>query len=126
MLRRPSSSSLDSTSQAASAARNTFSSAMAVFQTAINEASLAGKRAEVEFWENKCSPDSQLEKLALVVNQVWQDRRSSFKVSTIVYNNQGQPQLGSWEYSSYQDRKLCYQDDSHSIETTPEAAFPEG
>ena len=90
----------DSTSQAASATRNAFSLATAVFQAAINEASLAGKKAEVQFWEDKCNPDSQLEKLAAVVNQVWQDRCSSFRVPTIVYNEQGQPTLGNWVYSS--------------------------
>ena len=88
------------TSDVAIAARQAFSAATATYQEAINAASLAGKKAEVQFWEDKCDPAFLLEKLAEVVASVWNDRRQGFLIPTVVYDDAGKAKLGEWEVSS--------------------------
>src|SRR5271169_900274 len=89
----------DSDLDAAIAARHAFTAATATFQEAINAASLAGKVAEVDFWMDKCSTPDLLEELAKVIAKVWNDRRLSFQIPTITYNEAGKPQLGDWVVS---------------------------
>ena len=89
----------ESGSDAASAARNAFSAATATYQEAINAASLAGKKAELDFWTDKCGIPELLEKLSDVIAQVWNDNRNRFKIPTITYGLEGKPSLGAWEVS---------------------------
>ena len=90
----------DSNSDAATSARNAFTAATATFQEAINAASLAGKKAELKFWRDKCSLPLLLEKLSDVIASVWNDREHSFRIPTIVYNAAGKATIGNWEVSS--------------------------
>ena len=84
------------TSNAASAARNAFSTATATFQEAINAASLAGKKAEVAFWEEMCDLPILLEKLSDIIAIVWNDREKSFRVPKIIYDAAGKADIGEW------------------------------
>ena len=54
----------ESNDEAASAARNAFLAATATYQEAINAASLAGKKAELAFWVDRCSLSTLLAKLS--------------------------------------------------------------
>ena len=67
----------DSNSDAASVACEAFSVATATFQEAINATSLAGKKAELRFWEEKLELSNLVEKLADIIATVWNDRRTS-------------------------------------------------
>jgi hypothetical protein len=89
----------ESNSEMASATRNAFAAATASFQEAVNKASLAGKGHEIDFWVEKCGAPELLEKLADLINLVWDSRRSHFKIPTINYDNQGKPTLGDWVIS---------------------------
>ena len=90
----------DSGSAASKVAKDAFSTATATFQEAVNVASLAGKKAELEFWEDKCDTHILLEKLSDIVASVWNDNKDRFKVPTVNYDDQGNAQLGEWEISS--------------------------
>ena len=89
----------DSTSDAASAARNAFANATATFQEAISKASLDGKKAELEFWTDKVDVNYLVETLGGVIADTWNDRKNSFGVPTINYDEQGKPHLGNWVVS---------------------------
>ena len=89
----------DSNSESATQARAAFSAATALFQEQINAASLEGKKAELKFWEDKCSLAAMLEKLAATISSVWDSRVQSFKIPSIDYDEQGNPKLGSWVVS---------------------------
>jgi hypothetical protein len=86
----------DSGSTAASNARDAFTTATATFQEAINAASLAGKKAELEFWVNKCDLAILLEELSDTIATVWNDREKSFKVPKIIYDDSGKAKIGEW------------------------------
>ena len=57
----------DSNSKATLAAREAFTVATATFQEAINTDSLAGKKAELKFWEEKLELTSLIEKLTIII-----------------------------------------------------------
>ena len=89
----------ESNSEMALSTRNAFATATAAFQEAVNKASLAGKNAEVDFWTDKCGAPELLEKLSDLINSVWNSRRESFKIPTILVDDNGKSQLGDWEIS---------------------------
>ena len=86
----------ESNDDAASAARNAFTVATAAYQEAINTASLAGKQAELDFWNDRCSLADLLEKLSDLLATVWKERQRSFKVPTVNYDANGRAKLGDW------------------------------
>ena len=86
----------ESNDDAASAAREAFTVATATFQEAINTASLEGKKAELVFWEDKCSLSDLLTKLSELLATVWKDRQKSFKIPNVVYDESGRAKLGDW------------------------------
>ncbi len=66
------------------------------FQKVVVETTKNAKKAELEFWQGKCSPEAALQKFAGIATTVWNERKSSFKIPTITYGASGDPELGSW------------------------------
>ena len=96
----------ESNDEAASAARNAFTAAIAAYQEAINAAFLAGKEAELDFWKDRCSLATLLAELSDLLATVWQERQKSFKVPTINYNANGHAKLGEWLISPQKHLEL--------------------
>ena len=90
----------DSNTDASNQARTSFNTATATYQEAINVAAKSGKKAELDFWVNKCSLPKLLEAGTDIVNAVWTARHQSFRVPVIVYNEEGRPTIGDWEVPS--------------------------
>ena len=89
----------ESNGESASAVRDAFSVATATFQEAISKASLDGKKAELDFWKDKCDLHNLFETLSDLVKTTYERRRSSFKFPSIAYNDAGVPVLGEWKVS---------------------------
>ena len=86
----------ESGSTMALATRNAFAAATATFQEAVNKATLDGKKAELDFWSDKCSLPNLLEKLSDIIATVWNDRSNSFLQPSIEYDDEGKAQIGEW------------------------------
>lgn len=69
-------------------------------------ASLAGKKAELEYWKNKCSAPILLEKLSDIIFKVWKDKKASFLIPTVSYDGNGQAKLGEWEVSPLKQMEM--------------------
>ena len=90
----------DSDSLEAVKAKSAFSKATASYQEAINKASLAGKKAELEFWTDKCDTSNLLAKLSDVLETEYKRREKSFMIPSVVYTDEGKAELGEWKVSS--------------------------
>ena len=86
----------ESGSAKATASRNAFAAATATFQEAINKATLDGKKAELDFWRDKCDLANLLEALSDIIATVWNDRSDSFYHPSISYDDEGKAELGDW------------------------------
>jgi hypothetical protein len=89
----------DSGSDEARTVKESFKTATDVFQTSITAAAVAAKKAELKFWRDKCDSDKCAEKLADIASVIWNDRRKSFLIPSITYDEEGKCELGEWKVS---------------------------
>ncbi|PPQ94249.1 hypothetical protein CVT25_004980 [Psilocybe cyanescens] len=89
----------ESGSADALAAKQAFNSATETFQSSINEAVLAAKKAELAFWASKCDTNTMFEALSKVTAEVWNDRKRGYRMPVIVKDDDGNNHIARWEVS---------------------------
>jgi hypothetical protein len=79
----------ESDDAAAVKAQTVFQEAATTFQTSVTSDARTTKKAELDWWVNRCAPETQAKAFEDDVNDEFTDREPTFKIPTIEYDASG-------------------------------------